>query len=109
MPRKTQRSTRGRIVSAAWKLFYEQGYEETTVEDIIELNNLKEPELIYPDMELKIPVRSPKAPRYYAVRPEDTLFTIASRYAIDVNHLAKLNNLANPNIIYPGQILMLRK
>ena len=81
----------------------------TEVEDIIELNNLKEPELIYPDMELKIPVRSPKAPRYYAVRPEDTLFTIASRYAIDVNHLAKINNLANPNIIYPGQILMLRR
>ena len=81
----------------------------TEVEDIIELNNLKEPGLIYPDMELKIPVRSPKAPRYYAVRPEDTLFTIASRYAIDVNHLAKINNLANPNIIYPGQILMLRR
>ncbi len=38
MPRKTQGSTRGRIVSAAWKLFYEQGYENTTVEDILELS-----------------------------------------------------------------------
>ena len=27
MPRKTRRNTRGAIVSAAWKLFYEQGYE----------------------------------------------------------------------------------
>ncbi len=27
--------TKGKIVSAAWKLFYEQGYEDTTVEDII--------------------------------------------------------------------------
>lgn len=35
MPRKNQRNTKGRIVSAAWKLFYEQGYEDTTVEDII--------------------------------------------------------------------------
>ena len=35
MPRKNQRNTRGKIVSAAWKLFYEQGYEDTTVEDII--------------------------------------------------------------------------
>lgn len=35
MPRKNQRNTRGRIVAAAWKLFYEQGYEDTTVEDII--------------------------------------------------------------------------
>lgn len=38
MPRKTQRNTRGRIVSAAWKLFYEQGYENTTVEDILALS-----------------------------------------------------------------------
>ncbi len=33
--KKNQRNTKGRIVSAAWKLFYEQGYEDTTVEDII--------------------------------------------------------------------------
>ena len=38
MPRKTKKNTRGRIVSAAWKLFYEQGYENTTVEDILELS-----------------------------------------------------------------------
>ena len=37
MPRKTRRNTRGAIVSAAWKLFYEQGYEHTTVEDILAL------------------------------------------------------------------------
>ena len=35
MPRKKTRKTRGRIISAAWKLFYEQGYEDTTVEDIV--------------------------------------------------------------------------
>ena len=35
MPRKAGRNTKGRIVSAAWKLFYEQGYDNTTVEDII--------------------------------------------------------------------------
>lgn len=38
MPRKTGRNTKGRIVSAAWKLFYEQGYDNTTVEDIIFLS-----------------------------------------------------------------------
>lgn len=37
MPRKSQ-NTKGKIVSAAWKLFYEQGYENTTVEDIIALS-----------------------------------------------------------------------
>lgn len=35
MARKNGRNTKGRIVSAAWKLFYDQGYEQTTVEDII--------------------------------------------------------------------------
>ena len=35
MARKNTRNTRGRIISAAWKLFYEQGYENTTVEDIV--------------------------------------------------------------------------
>ena len=36
MPRKKTGATRGRIISSAWKLFYEQGYEETTIEDILE-------------------------------------------------------------------------
>ncbi len=39
MARKSTRNTRGRIVNAAWKLFYEQGYENTTVEEIIELSH----------------------------------------------------------------------
>lgn len=38
MAKKNARNTRGKIVSAAWKLFYEQGYEDTTVEEIIELS-----------------------------------------------------------------------
>lgn len=35
MPKKNTRNTRGRIISAAWKLFYENGYDETTIEDIV--------------------------------------------------------------------------
>lgn len=35
MPKKIGRNTKGRIVAAAWRLFYEQGYDNTTVEDII--------------------------------------------------------------------------
>ena len=34
MPRKRQ-STKSRIVKAAWNLFFKNGYEDTTVEDII--------------------------------------------------------------------------
>ena len=39
MARKRTRNTRGRIIAAAWKLFYEQGYENTTVEEIIEASS----------------------------------------------------------------------
>lgn len=35
MGRKNNRNTRGKIVTAAWKLFYEQGYDDTTVDEII--------------------------------------------------------------------------
>lgn len=36
MPKKNTRNTKSKIVSAAWRLFYEQGYDDTTIEDIIE-------------------------------------------------------------------------
>jgi len=35
MSKKTARNTRGRIIEAAWQLFYRQGYDDTTVEEII--------------------------------------------------------------------------
>ena len=34
--KKNARNTKGKIVSAAWKLFYQQGYDNTTIEEIVE-------------------------------------------------------------------------
>ena len=36
--KKNSRNTKGKIVSAAWKLFYQQGYDDTTVEEIVEVS-----------------------------------------------------------------------
>ncbi len=36
MAKKNEKNTKGKIINAAWDLFYEQGYEDTTVEEIIE-------------------------------------------------------------------------
>ena len=36
MAKKSSKKTKSKIVEAAWKLFYDQGYEDTTVEEIIE-------------------------------------------------------------------------
>ena len=35
---ENQKSVKGRIVAAAWQLFYEKGYNGTTVDDIIDLS-----------------------------------------------------------------------
>lgn len=36
MAKKSTKKTKSKIVTAAWKLFYEQGYDNTTVEEIID-------------------------------------------------------------------------
>ena len=36
MAKKNMRNTKGRIIEAAWRLFYRQGYDDSTVEEIIE-------------------------------------------------------------------------
>ena len=35
MAKKNTRNTKGKIIEAAWRLFYRQGYDDTTVEEII--------------------------------------------------------------------------
>lgn len=36
MSKKNSRNTKGKIITAAWDLFYEQGYDNTTIEEIID-------------------------------------------------------------------------
>lgn len=43
----------------------------------------------------------------YVVQLGDSLGSIALRYATTVSALASLNNISNPNLIYPGQVLYL--
>lgn len=46
--------------------------------------------------------------RTHVVMPGETLYTIAWRYGLDHNDLARWNNLADPDLIYAGQRLSLR-
>jgi LysM repeat protein len=43
----------------------------------------------------------------YIVQPNDTLFRIATRFNTTVAELVQLNNLANENLIYTGQELLI--
>lgn len=79
----------------------------TTVNDIARYNGIVYPYTIYPGQRLKIPVDEVAVPQYYFVRPGDTLHLIASRYGLDLQTLITINNLDDPNTIYPGQRITL--
>lgn len=76
-----------------------------------------------PSGEVKDVVESPVQPRYeapavqetqsytgatYTVQPGDTLSAIAVAYGTDYQTLASINGLADPNKIYPGQVLVVK-
>lgn len=80
----------------------------TTVEHLAELNNLKNPNLIYVGQKLKVPgtpETSKQVADIYVVKKGDTLGAIAKRYKTTVNQLVTLNKIKNPDKIYPGQKL----
>lgn len=45
---------------------------------------------------------------FYTVKPGDTLKKIAKMHKISTRNLINLNNIKNPNFIYPGQKLMIK-
>lgn len=82
-----------------------------TVESLVELNNITNPNLIYPGEKIKIkgsdsdflnPVNSTNN-EYYIVKSGDTLYSIARMYGITVTQILQNNSIANPNLIFPGQ------
>ena len=49
-----------------------------------------------------------ESPKPYTVQKGDTLWALAKKHLGDgkkYNELAKLNNIENPNLIYPGQVI----
>lgn len=50
----------------------------------------------------------PDTHEYYIVQEGDTLWGIANTYGITWEHLAKINKIKNPDLIYPGQHIKLR-
>lgn len=91
-----------------------------TVESIIERNGLAHASPIVVDQILIIPVTEPPAiapdasgvsaadhaEQTHIVQRGETLQVIAQRYGLDWQTLARANNIANPNLIYAGQALI---
>jgi len=47
------------------------------------------------------------SPHVHVVRPGDTLYKIAQKYGRDWRELAGYNHLSNPDLIYPGQHILI--
>ena len=76
----------------------------TTVAELVSLNNISDPNLIYVGRVLKIP-SSGNSSRTYTVQAGDTLSYIAAKFGTTVANLVTLNNISDPNLIYVGQVL----
>lgn len=82
-----------------------------SINHIVELNNIENPNLIYPGEKLRITqsnstVLNPlKNNNIYTVKRGDTLWQIAKTYGVTVNYIVSINDIENPNIIYPGQLI----
>ena len=79
----------------------------TTVERLVELNNIANPNLIYAGDTLIVPTGDPSSniTQIYVVQYGDTLSEIAQEYGTTVATLASINNIQNVNLIYVGQII----
>ncbi|MCZ7572736.1 MAG: LysM peptidoglycan-binding domain-containing protein [Ardenticatenaceae bacterium] len=80
---------------------------QTTVAEIMRLNGLTNPNLIYVGQVLRIPVGSAHQPFIYIVRRGDTLSAIARRFGTTVAAIVAANRIPNPNLIYVGQRLLI--
>ena len=61
-----------------------------------------------PRQELPQPKTANGLPNAYVVQRGDYLLALAERFGMDWRHLADLNNLAYPYVVFPGQVLKLR-
>ena len=82
----------------------------TTVQELVRLNAIKNPNLIYPNQKIIIKTKNNTNTEsvYYIVKKGDNLTKIAYMYGTTVQELVRLNAIKNPNLIYPNQKLKIR-
>ena len=87
----------------------------TTVQEIAQINAIQNVNLIYPGQVLRITTNSinhgsetnSTGKTYYTIKRGDTLWGISRRYGVSLQNIVSWNNIQNPNLIYPGQRLIL--
>lgn len=82
----------------------------TTVSAIVNANQIQNPNLIFVGQRLIIPrngieITNDTNHMLYRVRRGDTLYAISRRYGTTIANIVRLNRIANPNLIFPGELL----
>lgn len=83
----------------------------TTVQSIVSINNISNPNLIYTGQILKIETsintenRGENSSSLYTVQKGDTLINIAKKFGVNYKELVEKNDITNPNLIYVGEVL----
>ena len=92
----------------------------TTIDDIMHYNNISDPDIININQVLKIPQKyeNPEniqndnetaIPYTYIVSNGDTLWQIAKKYGLNVSDIINMNALTDPDMIFPGQMIILKR
>ena len=76
----------------------------TTYQHLAQINGISNPNLIYPGQVIKINEATTNTTTY-TVKSGDTLSGIAAMYGTTYQHLANINGISNPNLIYVGQVI----
>lgn len=85
----------------------------TTVNTLASINNISNPNLIFPGQIIRIMSPSNNTENetnemghsIYTVKRGDNLWNISRKYEITVQEILNVNNILNPNLIFPGQKL----
>jgi LysM repeat protein len=81
---------------------------------LAQANGLANPNLVYAGQQIVIPTAGGAAPAaagagkaIHVVRPGETLSAVAQRYGATEAAIAQANGIANPNLVYAGQQLLI--
>lgn len=84
----------------------------TTYQSLAAINNIADPNRIYPGQEIVIDGAATEAPAagavYYTIKPGDTLSGIAACYETTWQWLAEINGIDTPDLIHPGTTIRVR-
>lgn len=83
----------------------------TTIAEVVDLNSISNPNLIFPGQELLFPGGDDSAPAAsgsgdsYTIQPGDTLSWIANHFGVPMDQIQQANGIENPGLIIAGHTI----